>query len=210
MEKFKKYFNVIGLILIIIMIILFIAIFQKKEAVPTQTPMPVKIVSSIPLENESSVSVFNPIVITFNQKIDASTIIIISVPSEDWVISQNKINSVTIDHKLFLKVATQYKLDILQDNKNIGSLSFETAHEQNDPRLLQSLQSELDTDYPLASLTPYGTSDFHVVYSAPLTFKISLKSSISSQDAIAQVKSWVESNNIKSDTHKYIIGTTPY
>lgn len=189
------------IIVVLIIIILVVAlIFSLLLGSRSQQ---LTIVSSTPSENASGVSVFDPIMITFNQPVDPSSITVTSSPSEDWSISGSAQNAIKVDHKLYLRVATMYKLTFLQSGKVIGTLSFETAHEQNDPRQLQGLQNELNTNYPLASLTPYQTSDYRVIYSAPLTFEIDITSSMTTQDAISQVKSWVQSNGIDPNTHKY-------
>lgn len=191
--------------IVIALVAIFIYLSQKK--VGTNTSTPITITSSIPNNGASEVSVFDPITITFNQKIDPLTIMVSSDPSENWTVSQNTPNSIKIDHKLYLRVSTTYKLTVLQHNSLVGTLTFETAHEQNDPRQLQNLQSELNKNYPLASLTPYETTNYRVVYSAPLTLEIQLKGSITTQNAISQVQSWVKSNGIDPTTHKYIIAT---
>jgi methionine-rich copper-binding protein CopC len=166
---------------------------------------PTTILNSTPAENASGVSVFDPITITFNQAINSTTLYVSSEPSEEWSVVQSAPNAVNLEHAQYLRVATTYTITILQDGNLIGTLTFETAHEQNDPRQLQTLQSELNKDYPLASLTPYETSDYRIVYSAPLTLEIQLKGSIKAQDAISQVQSWVKSNGIDPSTHKYIV-----
>lgn len=195
-------------ITIFIFVVIFITFLLQNKKTESSTPSPInplESIGSIPTNNASGVSLFDPIVITFNQRVEPQNISITSEPQEDWTLSQNVSNILTVNHNLALRVATPYKLTIKQNNNVVGILSFETAHEQNDPRMLQLLDQEFEKNYPLASLVPYETNDFKVVYSAPLTFNIQIKSSITTQDVISQVQSWVETNGINYTTHKYNI-----
>jgi hypothetical protein len=205
MKNIKRKLIIIGVIALVALVTIVIYVSQKKSQGPT--PSSVTITGSTPTEGASKVSVFDPIIITFNQTVDPASITVTSDPPENWTVSQDTPRSVTIDHNLYLKIATSYILTVMQHGSVIGTLAFETAQDQNDPRLLQSLKSQLNTDYPLASLTPYETADYHVVYSAPLTLEIDIKSSIAPQDAILQVQSWVKSQGVDPATHKYITVT---
>lgn len=196
---------------IIIALIVFVAIIYSLRNKKTPTAL-LAITGSTPAENASAVDVFSPVTITFNQDVDSQSLVISSEPSEVWEVSQTSKNSIKIDHKLYLRVATKYKLSILQNGELVGSINFETAHDQNDPRQLQNLKTQLNDSYPLASFTPYQTPNFRVVYSAPLTLEIDLTGSLDSQAAIGQVQSWVRSHGIDPSTHKYDVvasGPTP-
>ncbi len=210
MKNIKQKLIIAGVIITAVTITIFIYLSQKKVITPTSTP--ILITKSAPSEGSIGVSVFDPISITFNQPVDSVSVTVMSEPSENWTTSQISPNIIKVDHKLYLKVSTTYKLNILQHGNLVGTLVFETAREQNDPRQLQNLQLELDKNYPLASLTPYQTPDYRVVYSAPLTLGITLKTSIEKQTAISQVQTWVKSNGVDPETHKYIVtnpSTTP-
>ncbi|MGA3291656.1 MAG: Ig-like domain-containing protein [Candidatus Microgenomates bacterium] len=204
MKNIKPKFKIVGIIAVVF-IILAITLIYALQKNKTTTSIPIAITDSTPKDGASGVSVFDPITITFNQKVDSSTFTVSSDPSENWTISQTTPSTIKLDHQLYLEVSTTYKLTVLQNDNVVGTITFETENEQNDPRQLQNLQSELNKDYPLASLTPYETSNFRVVYTAPLTLGITLKGSTEAQDAILQVESWVESNGIDPGTHKYII-----
>lgn len=186
-------------ILAILAFFVFFKFFQKE----TVKIIPLSIESSVPANGSDSVSVFDPIIIKFNQNINSKDLYISSEPFESWDISQYSPNSIQVNHQEYLRVATQYKLLILKNGTLIGTITFKTAHEQNDPRFLQTLQSELNKDYPLISLTPYETSNYKVVYIAPLTLEIELKNQMDQQTVISQVKLWVKSNGIDPSTHKY-------
>lgn len=182
--------------------------FSQKGASIISKPF--TITNSTPTENALGVSVFDPITITFNQPVDSSSVTVTSNPSENWTTSQITPNTVKVGHELYLRVSTTYKLTISQNGNAIETLTFVTAHEQNDPRQLQGLQSDLNKNYPLASLTPYETSDYRVIYSAPLTLEIDLKNSIGTQEAITQVQAWVKSNGVDPGTHKYnVVNVSP-
>jgi hypothetical protein len=204
MKNIKLKFKIIGIIVIIftILFIIFVYTLQKNNLVK---PTPIAITDSTPKNGAFGVSVLDPVTITFNQKVDSSTLMINSDPSENWNISQTAPSTIRLSHQLYLKVSTTYKLSVLQHGNNVGTIIFETEHEQNDPRQLQSLQSELNKDYPMASLTPYETPSYRVIYSAPLTLEIDLKISMTTQDAISQIQSWVRSRGIDPATHKYVV-----
>jgi methionine-rich copper-binding protein CopC len=195
----RKWKIIIAIIAFLIFVVfIFINSPQKN---PIQRS--VTITSSVPANNATSVSVFNPVSITFNQPVDPSNITITSTPVETWSLTQESANTVQANHALYFKNATSYKLTVSIQEKIIGTIAFKTEQPQNDPRQLQQLQSDLNKDYPLASFTPYQTPNYRVVYSAPLTLEIDITGSISTQDAILQVKSWVSSNNVDPTTHKY-------
>jgi len=197
------FWTFLALLFIASLIFIFMSISTHKKK--TVTVENIQIISSVPANESSSFSVFDPIVLTFNQEINPTSINVFSDPYEVWSVYQRSENSVVLNHKSYLSVATKYKLTISYNNKVVGTLNFETAKEQNDPKLLQSLQLEMDRDYPLAKLTPYETPDYKVVYVAPLTLEISIKSQINSQTAIEKVQSWVKQNGIDPSTHKYVV-----
>lgn len=183
--------------------IAFILISTRKRTITTTGN--IVITSSLPADGEIGVSVFNPIELTFNQEVDPLLVEVFSDPSETWSLNQKTNNSFELNHKSYLRVATKYQMTIKYNGDNIGSLSFVTAKEQNDPRLLQTLQSEMDRDYPLAKLTPYETPELSVVYSAPLTLEIDIKGQISTAEAILKIQSWVKQKGTDPSTHKYTI-----
>jgi hypothetical protein len=205
-KNIPKKLKVVAIIISVVAISLIIFLtFRPKKASPPSSPANLEITSSNPANGAAGVSVFDPMTVTFNQPADFLTITAISDPTEQWAVTQASPNSVKIDHKLYLRVATDYTLTILQHGNPIGKIVFETANEQNDPRFLQGLQTERDKKYPLLSLTPYETTKYRIVYSAPLTLEIDLKVSADSQEVILEVQSWVKSHGIDPSTHKYIV-----
>lgn len=201
METFRKKIVIAGIIVVLILMVGIVIYLLNKKA-PTTS---LAITSSVPTNNASNVDVFGSITLTFNQEVNADDLTVTSDPSEIWTIAQVSKNSVRINHKLYLRVATKYKLAILRGTDVAGTLNFETAHDQNDPRQLQNLQTQLDENYPLASSTPYKTPNYRIIYSAPLTLEIDLTGPISSQGAITQVQLWVKSHGVDPSTHKYIV-----
>lgn len=194
----------ISLIIIAIIAVLILTITNSNKK---NESLPVEIVSSIPQNGASQVDVSQPITVTFNQDIKASQLSVSSNPSEEWLILQNNPKSITINHGLYLKVATTYKVSITKDNAVIGSFSFQTVFEQNDPRQLQILQSDIDKNYPLAKVTPYETPDYKVIYVSPLTFDIKIKSNLDRDEVLNQIKFWVKSNGVDPISHTYLIDT---
>jgi hypothetical protein len=206
MKNTPKKLKVVAIIISIaaMCLIIFLAFRPKKEVLPS-FPTNLEVTSSSPANGDAGVSVFDPFTVTFNEPADFLTVTAVSDPTEQWVVTQASPNSVKIDHKLYLRVATNYTLTILQHGNPIGKIVFRTANEQNDPRFLQGLQVERDKKYPLLSLTPLETAKYRIVYSAPLTLEVSLKVSADSQEAIEEVRSWVKSRGIDPSTHKYVV-----
>lgn len=198
----KRYIIFIILTVLSLFSIVFIFLSTRKKTVVTTGN--VKVVFSVPTDGANGVSVFNPIELKFNQEVDPSLIEVFSDPSETWTVKQTQQGSFELNHKSYLRVATKYKLTISYDGKVVDTLNFETVKEQNDPRMLQNYQDEMDKDYPLAKLTPYETPDYRVVYTAPLTLEINIKSLISTQAATLKIQSWVRQNGEDPSTHKYI------
>ncbi|MFH2085527.1 MAG: Ig-like domain-containing protein [bacterium] len=184
-------------------ITLIFSLFPKKQALPT-------IIASNPDSNATQVSVYNPLEITFDQDISPTSFSITSIPSEDWSLSLKSPRVLTLSHTLYLQTNKLYTLNLSYNNQSLTTLTFTTKEERNDPRYLQDVQKDMDRDYPLATKLPYNTPSYRVVYSAPLTLEITLKSqTISSTKAIADIKSWVTQNGGDAAAHKYVIGTGP-
>ncbi len=205
MKNISRRVKIAGALILVIIVLIVYFVFSQRQEKNAVSHGPVTISNSAPTNDSTGASVFDPITITFNQPVDAATTNVTSDPAESWTIKQTGPSSIEVNHKLYLRVATGYVLTVLQHGNIVGTPTFETAHEQNDPRQLQTLQSDLERNYPL--IVPYDTSDYHVFYTAPLTLEVDLKSSISTQDAISQVKSWVQSNGVNPSTHKYNVVT---
>lgn len=210
MKNIKPKIKIAVILIIVAVASIIYFMYSSGQKKNTTSSGPIAISRSTPANNSAGASVFDPVTITFNQPVNPDTINIVSDPAENWTISQTGQNTIQVNHKQYLRVSTNYTLNVLQHGANVGSLLFETAHEQNDPRELQAIQEDQNKNYPLLSSTPYDTPDYEVVYIAPMTLEIDIKktSSISSQDAILQVKSWVQSNGIDPTTHKYNVVTT--
>lgn len=202
--------RLVAIVVVIIGLVALAIYLMQKQGSNAPLVNTLTIASSTPANGDSAVSVFDPIKVTFNQDVDPLTLNVVSNPTENWSIAQISKNSIRIEHKQYLRVATTYKLGVLRHEETIGTITFETAREQNDPRQLQTLQQDLNERYPLAQFTPYQTSNYKVIYSAPLTFEIELKTSIDPQEAISQVQSWVKSHGVDPATHKYVtVSATP-
>lgn len=204
MKNISTKVKIAGFILIVVILSIVLILINRSKQKPVVT-IPLTVTKSIPVQNAINVNVFDPIVFTFNQGVDAKNFNVSSEPSEDWSITQATSSSINLNHKQYLLVSKKYTVSVFYNGESVTKLNFETEHNQNDPRLLQELQSELDRDYPLASLTPYETAEFKVVYSAPLTFEITLKGPTSPDNAILQVKAWVGANGGNPANHKYTI-----
>lgn len=211
MKNIKPNFKLIAIVLIVIIVavVAFMYFSRKKAQAPSPVPVSLAIINSTPSDGALGVNVFDPVIITFNQTVDPTTITASSDPSEDWSVSGLSPNTVKINHKLYLRVATTYKLIVQEHASPIETLTFETAHEQNDPRFLQTIKTQEEKDYPLGSYIPYETLNYRVIYSAPLTLEIDLKTYMDQQQAISEVQSWVSSHGVDPATHKYIVVGPP-
>lgn len=203
--KITKKKVIIISITLVAFIIIFAILFMPKKKQTTTPSVPLAITSTVPAKDSSEVSVFDPITIMFNQDVDPASVTVTSDPAENWTTTQLSPNTIRADHKLYLKVATTYHLTIFLHGSPFDTLLFQTASDQNDPRQIQNLQSEVKKDYPLAQFTPYKNINYRVVYSAPLTLEIDISGSIDPQQAISQVQTWVSTHGVNPSTHKYVV-----
>lgn len=203
----KKFLNkkILIILSIITLIILIFSLFYKSKL-----PSP-QLLSSSPTSNSQRVSLTGSIQLKFDQNIDLARLTVTSNPPEDWSIQSGDDNSLIIlRSKQYLRVETEYFLSILYDKQLISTLNFRTTPQQGDPRYTQQVLQEMARDYPLSVKLPYSTSQYRVVYSAPLTLEITIKNpNLTSAQAISEIKSWVTSVGGDAGAHKYVIGTNP-
>ena len=200
----QKFFNkkIIIILSLITFVVVIIALFTKPA-----TPLP-QIVSTSPISNSRNVNYFDPIIIKFDQKVDPARISIASLPEEKWSINLSDNNSIILNHAQYFRVDTKYTLDIFYDEQLLSTLAFTTIHQQSDPRYVQSVVKQMEEEYPLATKIPFENSSFLIKYTSPLTISITIKNpSLTSQEIIDEVKSWVKSSGGDVDAHKYIIAT---
>ena len=115
-------------------------------------------------------------------------------------------NAIIATHSLAFQPATTYAVTLYWKDQIILTHSFTTIKSQEDPLLIQNMKDELARDYPLAQKLPLNTTQYRVVYSAPLTLEISIKNpNLTSAEIIEEVKSWVAQNGGDSSAHKYVI-----
>ena len=195
------------LIIILSVLALFIIIILTLRQ---SSPLPIPtMLSSQPTSNSQNASVFSPIKLIFDSPLDPSLISISSTPPEVWT-PQVSGNNLTLTHEQFFHANQEYSVNIYYNDSLLTTLNFKTHAEQNDPRYLQTVQEEMDHDYPLATSFPYETSVLRVVYISPMTLEITLKSdSLTEKEAMSQIKSWVTKNGGDSTTHKYQVISAP-
>ncbi|KKU13357.1 MAG: hypothetical protein UX21_C0047G0001, partial [Microgenomates group bacterium GW2011_GWC2_45_8] len=88
----------------------------------------------------------------------------------------------------------------------LHQFSFTTKPTQTDQIILDQIHAELKDKYPLANKTPYTTPEYRVIYSAPLTLEITLKTGALAPDAaISQIQLWVKNNGLDPSTHQYLV-----
>lgn len=193
------------LLLFPLLVIIVVIISLRKSSGPIA---PV-VLRSLPQTNATSASVFDPVLITLDKPVDSALISISSSPHEEWTVTSDE-NTLVLEHAQFFRVNTDYSVSITHDETLLFNLPFKTSEQQNDPRYLQELQKEIDQEYPLVVNTPYETSALRVVYISPMTLELTLKNnSLTTSEAISQIKSWVSSNGGDPLAHKYQVIPQP-
>ena len=193
----RKYWLIIFLALGLVACLYLL--LQEKPA------LPLTIQGSTPADQQTGVDLFAPISVTFNSALDPNLLSVTSLPPETWTITPENASTYEFAHKLALSPSTKYLLTFTYQGQSL-SLTFTTQKSQGDPRLIQTIKEQMSIDYPLANLTPYETNLYRVVYSAPLTLEITLKTAVTTSDqAIAEIKSWVRNHGGDSSTHQYIV-----
>ena len=193
--------KVIIITLIIITLLTGLVLLTGKGGI-----QPPKIITSVPAVGSATGDVFKPIIVQFDVAVLSSDFSVSSSPEEAWTIKQESRDTISLVHKQILHPATLYTINLVWQQKPLLPLSFTTQAAQGDPRLVQELTDELNRDYPLARFTPYETPLYRVVYSAPMTFEITLINlNLTSQEAIDEIKEWVASKGGDVDAHKYIM-----
>ena len=168
-------------------------------------PIP-ELVTSSPASGAVTASVVEPISLVYNQPVDISTLSFASAPKIAGSMSQPRSDTVVITHAAYLQSNTKYTLNISRGQETITTLSFTTGVGQGDPNFYQQVNAEMDKNYPLAQFTPYENPYFRVVYSAPLALEITLKNTTLTPDqAITQIKSWVQSHGLDPSSHTYSV-----
>lgn len=192
--KTKKVLLLLALLTLFVLLI--------TTIIPGLQPTP-EVVSSIPVQNSTSIEINTPITINLSGKIRQKDITLQSNYLESFIITAND-TIITAAHEKSFYVNTRYSVIVFYKNKPIHTLNFTTQKQQSNPRALQELQDEVKRDYPLASLTPFKTDNFQAVYIAPLSLEIELYSpDFDKNSALKEVKAWVQSNNIDPDSHQY-------
>lgn len=193
----KKYIILLGVLALIVLIV---SLFSNP---PTDQ---VKVLSSSPLPNSTSVRHTDSIIIRFDLPVDTALLAASSIPEEVWNITSNYPTEIVLTSKQYFRVDTQYVLNLVYDGSPIYTLNFKTIPQQSDPRYAQEVVQELANNYPLASKIPFENTLFRIVYVSPLTIEITNKNpNLTSQEIIDEVRSWVTQNGGNAIDHKYIV-----
>lgn len=164
------------------------------------------LISSTPHTNSTKYSLIDPLEFKFRNSVLATDFSLSSTPVSEWVITQKDVQTLSATHPKPLSPSTQYTVNILWKGQFLASLTFTTIASQTDYELLDRLETELARDYPLANFVPYTTVQYRVIYTAPLTLEITLKNpNISSDEAVADIQSWVKSQGVDPASHKYVV-----
>jgi hypothetical protein len=202
----KQYLTLKNLLIVAILLGIISFIIYLFSLLSPKLPI---IIKSLPKHNSLQNSVTNPLIIQFDAPVIFSDFTIISTPKEDWTISQVDNQTISINHQKYLFSNTKYMITLSYKGRPLPDYVFTTAAGQSDPRFLQDIKLKMDMQFPLMAITPYNTSQYRVVYSAPLTLEITIKNrNLTTVEAIDQVKSWVTKNGGDADSHKYVIAAT--
>lgn len=194
---FSKKF-LIGFGIFILVILLFSLL--KSSIIP-----PTLIVSN-PTNNANKFSTMNPLELKFKESVINSDFDVISSPENIWTVNQLTDTALTITHQKQLFSGTKYLLTLNWKGKYFATLNFTTEETQKDFELIKNVKEEIAKNYPLATLMPYETPRFRVVYSGPLTLEITIKNpNLTSEEVIDEVKAWVTRNGANAEEHKYNI-----
>lgn len=147
----------------------------------------------------------------FEIPISISDITIRSNPPFEYSLSQTDEGTIVANHRLAFQPSSTYTITLIWQDQIILTHTFTTKKSQEDPLLIQSMKDELARDYPLAQLLPLETSQYRIVYSAPMTLEITVKNpNLTSTEAIDYAKNWVSKNGSSSNLHKFVVtSTTP-
>lgn len=162
--------------------------------------------STTPMPNTQNYSIFNSLVYSFKDPVLVAQLQFTLSPEIPFELVQTKDNIITLTPKRPLQPSTRYTATTTWNNKVIYILNFTTQASQTDAALIESMKTELERDYPLGQKLPLITSQYRVVYSAPLTLEIALTNpNLTSAEAINEIKSWVTKNGGDASAHKYVI-----
>lgn len=193
----KKF--LIALALLALLTTILSLVLKPRDVVP-------KVVSSSPANGSTNVTHFDSIEFVFDHPLDQELVLAQSIPAEDWVVTPSGTNVVVLRPKKYLRVDTPYSLSLRYAGEEIYSLSFKTIPQQSDPRYAQQVVEDLRRDYPLAHIVPHETPLYRIVYTSPLALEITIiNQNLTSQEIIAEVKSWVSQNGGDASSHKYTI-----
>lgn len=172
----------------------------------TRPPAPPVLVSSSPANNALQVGLLDPVIFEFETPVLASDFAIASTPSLSWQVKNQGQYMVVATHSPAFSSATRYSLALSWRGASLLTHNLTALQTQEDVVLIQNMKAELARDYPLGQKTPYETTAFRVVYSAPLTLEITLKNTtLSAETALADIRSWVQSNGLDPASHKYVV-----
>lgn len=196
MQLFRRY----ALPLLVLTLLVFVILLLRSRTTP------VSISSTLPAHEAVKVSLLPTLTLTFAEGPGNTPITLQSDPPFESRLIDVKSNALSFTPTTALTPNTQYIITVLANGHSIYTFRFTTLTPPTDQVLIDNLHQELKDNYPLSSKTPYTTSNYRVIYSAPLTLEITLKNAtLSSAQAVAEVKSWVESQGLDPSSHQYLV-----
>lgn len=167
------------------------------------TPLPT-LTSTSPTDQSIGVALLPTITLRFTKDLPNSPITLSSVPDALYRPTAILARELSFTPSTPLSPNTTYRISIQFGESMLHQFSFTTKPTQTDQVVLDQIHLELKDKYPLAQKTPYTTSEYRVIYSAPLTLEITLKNTaLTTDQAISQIKSWVKSQGLDPTTHQY-------
>ena len=191
--KYKNYF----LITLGLLTIIFLLLGNKKNPLP-------QIINFTPADGSQNIELRAIPSYLSDIPLTLSDLTITTTPPHSLTLTSSNPTMITATHSLAFQPATTYTITLSWRGNILQAHSFTTVKSQEDPLLIQNMKDELARDYPLAQKLPLNTSQFRVVYSAPMTLEITIKNpNLTSQEAIDEIMIWVKKSGGDVEAHKY-------
>ncbi|MFH1244553.1 MAG: Ig-like domain-containing protein [bacterium] len=195
----SKYIRLRFLLPLALLVILVIFFLTRPTSLPNLT-------STSPTDKSIGVALLPEITLRFADDLPDTPITLSSMPEVSYRPTTILARELGFTPSAPLSPNTTYRLSIQLGGSVLHQFSFTTKVTQTDQVVLDQIHLELKDKYPLAQKTPYSTPEYRVIYSAPLTLEITLKTSaLTPAQAISQIQSWVKSQGLDPTTHQFLV-----
>lgn len=189
-----------SLFLVGFLVFIIIVLVGQKFLLRTAAP---KVVSVVPADRASNVSIASPILLFFDKPIEEKNLNVSLLPEEelDLSLSPEKIN-LTAKPRQPLKFSTSYTLRVvyLPSKKIILTSSFTTGGAQGSPEVIEENKKIQQEKYPLAPFSPPSGAHFYFVYTGPLKIKVYLGTN--PEESKKEFFDWLKTKGIDPTSHQ--------